>query len=309
MTTSEMRMNIRNAAGTPPRPTAARAVRGRLAAVFACLFALGAVLAVTPAEAAKGDVTRLEVTYAIVIKGLTIGRAKAEMRFADNNYVSAVDGAVTGLARLFSDATAKLAGSGHIQGSRIVPDSFDSITVEGKYESRVRMAMRGGAITELTAEPPSRDAPDRIPVTPSHKRNIVDPLSAFLVALGKPGKPTGPEACNRTIKVFDGWSRYDIQLTYKDTKQVGKPDKPGDDYNGDVFVCAARYVPVSGHRQNAKSVKDMEDNKNLEAWLAPIGETGMLVPYKFIIGTSAGDLTLRSTRFVVSQEDRRASAK
>jgi hypothetical protein len=258
--------------------------------------------------AGAGDVTRLEVNYSISIKGLTIGRVKAEMRFTDNNYVSAVSGSVTGLARLFSDANAKLAGTGHIQGSRIVPDSYDGVTVEGKYESRVSMAMRGGAITELSAEPPNKPAPDRVPILPSHKRNVLDPLSAFLVVLGKEVKPDGPEACNRTIKVFDGWSRYDIVLSYKDTRHVGKDDGSGDNYNGDVFICAARYVPVSGHRANGKAVKDMEANSNLGAWLAPVGETGILAPYRLTIGTNAGDLTLRATRFVVTKEENRASA-
>jgi hypothetical protein len=285
---------------TGHRPTAKNAARFLAAAWLTALC--------VPASAATGKVTRLEINYAISIKGLTIGKVNAEMRFTDKNYASAVSGAVTGLARLFSDANAKLASSGHIQGSRVVPDSYDGVTTESDYESRVSMAMRGGAITELSAEPPNKPAPDRVPILPSHKRNVLDPLSAFLIVLGKPGKPQGAEVCNRTVKVFDGWSRYDIVLNYKETKKVGSDNAKDGDYSGDVFVCTARYVPVSGHRENGKAVKDMEENPNLGVWLAPIGDSGMLAPYRLTVGTSAGDLTLRATKFAVTTDEKRASA-
>ena len=84
-----------------------------------------------------------------------------------------------------------------------------------------------------------------IPVTASNKTNVVDPLSAFLVPLDQPGVPIGHRACNRTVRVFDGWTRYDVQLYYKETKAI---DGGSDTYSGRIIVCGARYVPVAGHR-------------------------------------------------------------
>jgi hypothetical protein len=298
-------MDRASAAGKANRANAAQSVRRRTAGVaLAALLAAGGLIGSAPAGLAVED-TRVELTYSISIHGFPVGRAKAETRLAGNKYAMAVSGSVSGIARLFSDASASLVGSGHIQGSRIVPDAYNIVTTEGDEKTHAEMTLRGGAITKLSAEPPQYPAPDRVPVLPAHKRNIVDPLSAFLVVLDKPGIPDGETACNRTIKVFDGWQRYDVRLYYRETKTI---NGSGDAYKGDVFVCGARYVPVAGHRENIWSVKQMKENERLEIWLAPVGKTQMLAPYRILIGTNSGDLVLVSTRFVVSGEEHRASA-
>jgi hypothetical protein len=145
-----------------------------------------------------------------------------------------------------------------------------------------------------------------VPITVDDTREVVDPLSAFLVAVGPLEKVDGETACNRTVKVFDGWQRFDLRLSYKETRTIkGR----GQGYAGDVYRCQARYVPISGHRENTKSVKQMVDNQRLEVWLAPIAGTQMLVPYKILIGdTNLGDLIVVATRFVVEKTENRASA-
>jgi len=53
----------------------------------------------------------------------------------------------------------------------------------------------------------------------------------------------GPAACERVVPVFDGWTRFDIGMSYKETRQVHMKG-----YSGLVAVCAVRYTPISGHR-------------------------------------------------------------
>jgi hypothetical protein len=268
------------------------------------LLLAGPAAVAAPPAADSGD-TRLEATYSIIIKGITLGHATAETRLAGDDYAIAIRGTISGLLRIFVDLTANLAGRGRIEGNRILPSSYDFVTTEGKNEMRVRMALDKGNVTDVSAAPPAKPLPDRIPISDTDKREIVDPVAAFLVPID-PAKIDGDAVCNRVVKVFDGWQRFDLRLSYKDTRKI---KRRGDGYAGDVYRCSARYVPISGHSQGGKEVRAMTDNKRLEVWLAPVAGTRILAPYKILIGdTNLGDLVVVATRFVVEKSDDRASA-
>jgi hypothetical protein len=283
------------------RAGAARARFRRLvigAAVTAATGALGAL----PAGAAD---TAVSASYFISISGFTVGRADVDVDFSDAGYTASIKGSTRGLVRLVSDAQATLTGSGRIRGSRVLPANYTLETKDGDFETHVDMAMRGGAIVALDAEPALRDAPDRVPITSQHKQSVLDPVAAFIVALGNSKQVDGDHVCHRTVPVFDGWQRYDVSLYYKETKTI---DGHGDSYSGDVIVCGARYVPIAGHRTSGESVQYMADNKRLEMWLVPVADTTVLLPYKVVIGTQVGDLVIGARKFVVSTAERHASA-
>ena len=263
-----------------------------MVAVF-CVIA--ATLFFSPAHAAS--VVTLNATYTISIAGVTIGRADATGRFTDSGYAAVIKGTTSGISRLVSDARATLLGSGRFSRKQVIPVSYNLETSEGDFETHVRMSMRAGAITELLAIPSLREATDRIPLNPEHKRDIVDPVGAFLVAVDKPGIADGRRICGRTIRIFDGWQRFDLGLSYKQTRLV---TGTGAAYDGRVVVCTARYIPVAGHRENFKTTRYMAENKRLEVWYAPIEDKPVLVPYRILIGTKYGDLLVTSTRFVTT---------
>ncbi len=260
------------------------------------LFAAGA-----PALASD---TVLKANYLITIAGITIGKAEAEGRFNDTGYAATINGSTYGVSRFVSDAQAVLAGNGRIRGTHVMPASYNLDTTEKGFQTHVSMEMRGGAIVDLSAAPRLLPAPDRVPVTPGHTRNVVDPVGAFVVAVSRPGPSAGASACNRTVRVFDGWQRYDVKLSYKESKHVSGATG----YEGEVFACTARYVPVAGHRPNRESVKYMADNKRLEVWLAPVKGTQLLVPYRIVIGTKVGDLIVVARDFTVGAAERQAKA-
>jgi hypothetical protein len=248
----------------------------------------------------------LKADYLISIAGITIGKVNVEGRFTSTGYAATISGQTYGISRFISDAHAVLAGNGRILGTHVTPASYQLDTDERGFRTHVSMAMRGGSIVDLSAAPHLVSAPDRVPVTPIHKRNVVDPVGAFMVAIDRPLDVAGPAACNRTVRIFDGWQRYDVKLTYKDSKHVNNSD-PGA-YSGEVFICAARYVPVAGHRPDRDSVQYMAHNKRLEVWLVPVDGTRLLVPYRILIGTQMGDLVIIARDFAVSVTERQASA-
>lgn len=183
----------------------------------------------------------------------------------------------------------------------VVPGSYDLDTSEDGFETLVRMTMRGGAVADVLAEPGLIKAADRVPITQRHLAGIFDPVGAFLVAVDDPANLDGRSICNRTVKVFDGWQRYDVRLAYKETR----PAPAG--YRGDVTVCGARYVPIAGHRPSREAVTYMANNKRLEISMALVAGSRILVPYRILIGTQAGDLLISANRFDTSGAARATS--
>ncbi|MCB1500487.1 MAG: DUF3108 domain-containing protein [Bauldia sp.] len=276
--------------------------RSRLLAVPTAL-ALVASLAIAQSRAI--ETTDFRATYAITLGGAVIGRASASSKFVGSSYDASIQGATSGVSRMVTDATAALSGSGRLAGQRVLPSSFELETEENGFGTHVRMAMNSGRVTEVTAVPSLSKAPDRIPVTQSHKTGVVDPLSAFLVPMDRPEAPLGRAACDRRIKVFDGWTRFDVQLSFKAMKAV---DGGRNTYAGQVVVCGARLFPIAGHRSGGESIADMIDSDKVEIWLVPVERTGVLVPYRIILGTRWGDLVVFATRFTATASAQHAAA-
>jgi hypothetical protein len=46
----------------------------------------------------------------------------------------------------------------------------------------------------------------------------------------------------------------------------------------------------------------MERNKTIEAWLAPIGDTQMMAPWRVSMGTRVGTLILEAMEFTASSD-------
>jgi hypothetical protein len=249
--------------------------------------------ALAPAPALAADTVTLTATYMISISGLNVGRADVKGRFTAKGYAAAIRGSTYGVSRFVSDASATLAGSGRVSGTSVLPASYNLQTSESGFQTSVSMTMRGGSVIGLQAIPNLPTASDRVALTGGHKQNVVDPIGAFVVPLGT-GKPSS-RACNRTIRVFDGWKRFDIRLSYRETKPVASSD-----FTGDVIVCSARYVAVAGHRSGDESVEYMSGNDKLEIWLAQVEGTAFMVPYHILIGTPAGDLVIKARTFAAT---------
>ena len=67
-------------------------------------------------------------------------------------------------------------------------------------------------------------------------------------------------------------------------------------YQGPVILCSVRYVPVSGHYKDSAITNYLAKSKRFLIWYAPLGESGHYIPYRILIGTSSGDLSMVLTR-------------
>lgn len=244
----------------------------------------------------------VRASYNMLLNGVPIGRFKLDADLDGGRYTMTIRGVTAGVSALVSDGAGLLKSSGQIARSRMLPDDYYLDTREnGKMSSNVSMRMKQGTIVSVAALPPLPVKADRVPLLPAHKHNIVDPLSAMMMPLKRSAMGA---ACNRTIPVFDGWQRFDVKLFYKSTAQV-----QGDNgsYSGPVVVCGARYVPVAGHRPSREAVKFMENNRQLEVWLAPVDDLGIMLPFRMQIGTEAGVLTIHASSFIGQSASDRAA--
>jgi hypothetical protein len=251
---------------------------------------LAAAAAFGPALPAGADV--LHATYRVSLVGLPIGAANLNAQLSPTSYAIVADGKLTGLARLFSNARGASTGQGSIVQGHVSPATFATIAASSNMTRTIRMAIAGNAVTGVAIEPPFQDKPDRVPLGPHDEQNIVDPVGAVVFPAPASGPLVSPAACNRKIPIFDGYTRFDIDLSY-----VGERNVRAKGYSGPVAVCEFRYVPISGHQRDRPATKFMTDNKDLEVWLAPIERDHVLIPFRVSARTMIGTTVIEASEF------------
>jgi hypothetical protein len=247
---------------------------------FACLLTM-------PAQAEV-----LHARYAVTFAGLRIGDATAVGTFDPSRYKVDLSAKLTGLAAMVSSLKMALTSSGALHRGGVAPAAY-ATTSANSYETRtVRMSLNSGTVKAVEIVPPFEDKEGRVPVTEALKRNVLDPTSALIMTV-PPGEPlVGPSACNRTLPIYDGFTRFDITLSYVGTRDVATKG-----YSGPVSVCAARYTPVAGHKRDSRSTQFMADNREIEAWLAPVEHAHVVVPFHVSLLTMSGTAQVDAVEF------------
>ncbi|MDP4021607.1 DUF3108 domain-containing protein [Methylobacterium sp. NEAU 140] len=243
------------------------------------------------AKAAKPGTTAVAVEYGINLAGLPIGTAHLAGAFERDRYTMDVSATLTGLVGAITGGQGSARASG-VLGAGPVPGTFSIATRTAHAGIAVRMALARGNVVQTEITPPLLDMQDRVPVTAANRRGIMDPASALVMPVRAQGAPTDPENCNRTLPVFDGATRFNVVLSYAETREVQKPG-----YAGPVLVCTARYQAIAGHRPDRPGVKFMEDNREMSVWLAPVEGTRVLIPLRIAVLTQIGTNIIEATRW------------
>lgn len=246
--------------------------------VSRALLAFSCLAAPASAQAAS-----LHVDYAITVAGLALGNADLAGTFDDHRYDMKLTGKLTGIVGALSgNSSGGAAARGVVTSNRVVSNGFSANARAGSAARTVMLGVNGGNVTSVTIVPPFERNYPVVPLSDGDRHNITDPLSGLVGVMAK-GRIDDPENCNRTIPVFDGTQRFNIQLSYGGTRLVRKPG-----YTGNVAVCHIRYVPVAGHRMDRPSVQFMKDNREMSVWLAPVEGTKVLLPIRIAIQTMIG---------------------
>lgn len=254
-------------------------------------LAASSFLAFSFAPVAAGSI---EAQYGISLAGLTLGTATLSGDISQTKYALTARASLTGLAGMVSGGRGAATVTGTLQTQKVVPIAYALSAASGDVTRTIQLGMRTGGVHTVLVNPPVDSKPDRVPIKPEHQRDVLDPLSALLmptpIAAGFSGA-----ACNRTIPVFDGAQRFNVQLSY-----AGMKDVATEGYAGQVVVCKARYHPVSGHRSERPATKYMQNNRDMEAWLAPSGVAGVFIPFRVSVKTTVGTTVIQAQRFVTN---------
>jgi hypothetical protein len=101
--------------------------------------------------------------------------------------------------------------------------------------------------------------------------------------------------CRRTLPIFDGRRRYDLDLTFKRMDEV----KVAKGYQGPVAVCAVKFTPIAGHHTSSLLVKYLSEGREFELWLAPVSGTPILAPVRLTTTNLIGNLVVDAEQFYV----------
>jgi hypothetical protein len=236
---------------------------------------------------------RLEARYMATLAGIPLGVGTWVIDIGAKHYVANVSGRATGLLRLIGSGEGTAVTRGNIHQGRLVPSNSAANITTSRGTNDVQISFRRGNVKEIVAQPPTEPSPDRVAVTEAHRHGVLDPVTAGVIAVAGTGEVVGPAACERRIPVFDGHQRFDLVLSFKrmDTVRAEKG------YRGPVVVCAVRYRPIAGHRPDRYAVKYLQEQHDIEAWLAPIAGTRVVVPYRISVPTLFGTAVLQATHF------------
>jgi hypothetical protein len=230
--------------------------------------------------------------YHVSLLGLPIGVADASSAIDAKHYRVDLNVRLTGLASMISNLKMALVSVGDVDDGAPSPSSYATTASNSRETRTLRMALTSGTVRQVQYAPFWEEdrSPDHVPLTVAHRRDIIDPLSAFLLPVPQQDNPVGPGACRSRVQVYDGYTRFDITLAYvgvKDIKEKG--------YSGPVTVCAARYIPIAGHKATAKGTQFMAQNKDMEVWLAPVGNSHLVVPYRVSLMTMVGTAVVEAS--------------
>jgi hypothetical protein len=259
-----------------------------------CLAPL-AIVAALVSTTAMADT--IQAHYTVHLIGLRIGEVTASGLIEQASYKVDLTARLTGLAAWIANVKMALASSGLIRKGAVLPSAYATTAASPRETRTIRMALDAGSVRAVEISPPLDDADRRIPVAAASKRNVLDPTSAFIMSVPSEESTVGPAACNRTIPVYDGVVRFDINLSYVGTRNVSIKG-----YSGPVTVCAARYVPISGHMYDSKSAKFMAENREIEAWLAPIEPAHVVIPFHVGLRTQAGFAEIDATELDITPD-------
>jgi len=262
-----------------------------------------ALAAAAPGSAASAQ-GRLEAHYTASVAGIPIGKGTWVVDIADTHYSAAASGVTTGLVHVFIGGEGTSAARGLIVGGRLMSSLYASTIKTRNKTDEVRFTVSRGDVKDFKIDPPQDKDPERVPITQAYEHGVLDPMTASLLGVPGSGDLLAPESCRRTLPVFDGRLRYNLELAYKRMDKV----KAAKGYAGPVLVCAVYFAPIAGYIPSRRTIKYLTEMRDIEVWLAPIAGTRVLAPFRIQGPTPIGEARLDANQFVTRAIGDRASS-
>lgn len=247
------------------------------------LLVLPALLAMLGAAPAAADASA-SASYVINLGGTII--ASAKFRFVDEKgaYNLSLDANVSGVAQLVASGIAKAESTGAVTSEGLRSNAFELLTRASGEEFTIKVQYRQADVTAFMINPPIVNSIDRVPLERRQLSGVNDFLASF-IRKGRLDK----SLCSFNARIFTGIERFDLNFSYaKDDVATSK--RTG--YQGPVILCSIKYKPISGHYTTSEVTNSLAQDDRILVWFAPLGETGYAIPYRVLLTTSMGDLSM-----------------
>lgn len=191
-----------------------------------CLSVL--IAAAVTVSASVSAVRAEEVSFDLVLMGLTAGRLTYEGSVSGGSYAVSGRLQTTGLAALLKQVRYDATARGRVANGVFAPESYTEEANTGKRRSHSVMGYKRG-VPQVTQYQPARK-PRSYDIDPASQGGSVDPLTALFATLADvaPG-----QECRVRLRLFDG--RRASLLTTGGRAQAG-----------DRVTCTGEYRRVAG---------------------------------------------------------------
>lgn len=237
---------------------------------------------VAPAAAAEVSAT---AEYLISLSGTNIASVTIRLDDSGKRYAIALDARITGLAQLVASGIAKIDSAGLSNGKELVSEKFDLLTRASGEDFTVAIEYAQKDVTAFAVNPPLINNIDRVALERKHLRGVNDMLAAFVLKGGSLDR----SLCDRQMQIFTGLERFNIAMRF--TKEDTATSKRTG-YQGPVILCNIRYKPISGHFTTSEITNYLADSDRILIWYAPLSEPSYFIPYRVLLTTSMGDLSM-----------------
>lgn len=239
---------------------------------------------------------RLDAQYEATLAGIAVGKGAWTIEIGDDTFSAAAQGGTAGLLKAFSGGTGSGASQGRVVNGALVANAYTATTTTQKKSETIRLVLANGGVKDFSIDPTPPVDPDRIVVTDTHRKNVLDPMTGSMVRVAGNGEMLTPDTCRTGTGIFDGRMRYDLKLDFKRMVTV----KAERGYHGPAVVCAVYFTPVAGYIPDRPVIKYLATERRMEITLVPIAGTRVLVPFRMTIPTPFGLAMLEATSFVTT---------
>jgi len=240
-------------------------------------------------NAAAAAEVRAIADYAVSLGNTNIANVTIGLEDDGRRYRLDANARITGLASLVASGSGKIESEGSSSANTLSSERFDLLTSSGGEDFTVLVTYAGHNVDSFVVNPPLLNNIDRVAIERKHLRGVNDMIAAFVLKGGQLDK----NLCNRKMQIFTGLERFNIALRFTKEDQATSK-KTG--YQGPVILCNIRYTPVSGHFTSSEVTNYLKDSDRILIWYAPLETPGVFIPYRVLLTTSMGDLSMVLTR-------------
>ena len=245
------------------------------AAVTFTLVLAGSVLADTTATA----------SYVVSLGGNIIATANFKFAVTDAAYDLDLNATVSGFAQLVAAGTARASSEGAVTTGGLVSNAFNLTTHSGGDEFKVQVTYANSNVSAFVVTPPIVNTLNRIPIERSQLLGVNDFLASFILK----GDKLDRSLCSGRAPIFTGIERFDLNISYAKDDTATSP-RTG--YQGPVVRCKVKYKPISGHYTTSELTISLAQDDRILVWFAPLRDSGYFIPFRVLLTTSMGDLSM-----------------